>query len=71
VPPRMGGAAGAVIQTGQRIGSALGAAVLVTAYQLGRGNGDPVVGLSVTLLTSLAILLVALSAAIWDLSRGN
>ncbi len=71
VPPRMGGAAGAVIQTGQRIGSALGAAVLVTAYQLGRGSGDPVDGLSVTLLTSLAILLVALSAAIWDLSRGN
>ena len=71
VPPRMGGAAGAVIQTGQRIGSALGAALLVTAYQLGRGDGDPVDGLSVTLATSLAILLVALAAAIWDLSRGN
>ena len=71
VPPRMGGAAGAVIQTGQRIGSALGAAVLVTAYQLGRGSGDPVDGLQVTLLTSLAILLVALGAAVWDLRRGN
>jgi hypothetical protein len=66
----MGGAAGAVIQTGQRIGSALGAAVLVTAYQIGRGSGDPVDGLGVTLLTSLAILVVALSAAIWDLRRG-
>jgi hypothetical protein len=43
----------------------------VTAYQLGRGICDPVDGLAVTLLTSLAILLVALSAAIWDLSRGN
>jgi predicted MFS family arabinose efflux permease len=70
VPPRMGGAAGAVIQTGQRIGSALGAAVLVTAYQLGRGGGDPVAGLGVTLLTSLAILAVALTAAIWDLRKG-
>ena len=71
VPPQMGGAAGAVIQTGQRIGSALGAAVLVTAYQLGRGDGDPVIGLEVTLLTSLGILLVALAAAIWDLTRGS
>jgi predicted MFS family arabinose efflux permease len=70
VPPRMGGAAGAVIQTGQRIGSALGAAVLVTAYQIGRGDGDPVAGLDATLLTSLAILTVALSAAIWDLLEG-
>lgn len=70
VPPRMGGAAGAVIQTGQRIGSALGAAVLVTAYQLGRGDGDPVAGLGATLATSLAILAVALLAAIWDMLLG-
>lgn len=70
VPPRMGGAAGAALQTGQRIGSALGAAILVTAYQIGRGQGDPVTGLGVALVTSLAILTVALCAAIWDLRRG-
>ena len=33
VPPRMGGAAGGALQTGQRIGSALGAALLMTVYQ--------------------------------------
>jgi hypothetical protein len=44
--------------------------VLVTAYQLGRGDGDPVTGLGVTLVTSLAILAVALAASIWDLRKG-
>ena len=34
VPPAMGGAAGAALQTGQRIGSSLGAALLVTVYEL-------------------------------------
>ncbi len=70
VPPRMGGAAGAVVQTGQRIGSALGAAVLVTAYQVGHAGG-PIVGLEVTLAVSLAILLVALAAAYWDFRKGT
>ena len=34
VPPRMGGAAGGALQTGQRIGSAIGAAVLTAAFRL-------------------------------------
>jgi EmrB/QacA subfamily drug resistance transporter len=71
VPPRMGGAAGAVLQTGQRIGSALGAAVLVTAYQLGGAAGDPLAALRATLVCSLAILLLALSAAILDARRSG
>ncbi|MDN5771467.1 MAG: MFS transporter [Microlunatus sp.] len=67
VPPEMGGAAGAVVQTGQRIGSALGAALLVTAYEIASGRtSDPVMALKVTLGCSLAILLVALGAAIRD-----
>ena len=33
VPPSMGGAAGGALQTGQRIGSAIGAALLMTVYQ--------------------------------------
>ena len=45
--------------------------MLVTSYQLGRGDWDPVDGLGVTLLTSLGILLVALAAAVWDLTRGS
>ncbi len=70
VPPRMGGAAGAALQTGQRIGSALGAAIMVTAYEVGLGRGgDPVAGVTTSLVCSLAILLIALSAAVWDWRR--
>ena len=39
VPPRMGGAAGAALQTGQRIGSAIGAAVLTAAFRLSLSSG--------------------------------
>ena len=35
----MGGAAGAALQTGQRIGSALGAAALVTAFRVPLASG--------------------------------
>lgn len=70
VPPRMGGAAGAALQTGQRIGSALGAAIMVTAYEVGLGLAqDPVTGLAVSLGCSLAILLIALATAVWDWRR--
>ena len=34
VPPSMGGAAGGAIQTGQRIGSAIGAALIMTVYHV-------------------------------------
>jgi hypothetical protein len=55
----MGGAAGGALQTGQRIASAIGAAVLMTVYQmtLPRGAG---VALRITLSTSLVVLGVAL-----------
>jgi EmrB/QacA subfamily drug resistance transporter len=39
VPPRMGGAAGGALQTGQRIGSAIGAAVLMTVYETTQRSG--------------------------------
>ena len=39
VPPRMGGAAGGALQTGQRIGSAIGAAVLTAAFRLTTSSG--------------------------------
>ena len=39
----MGGAAGGALQTGQRIGASIGAAVLVTVYQLA-GTAPPTPG---------------------------
>ena len=71
VPPRMGGAAGAALQTGQRIGSALGAAVLVTAYQLVlAGVDNAALAAEIALGCSLVILTGALLVAIWDVRRG-
>ena len=67
VPQRMGGAAGGALQTGQRVGSAIGAAVLVTAYQVGVGaNDDAATGLRAALGVALVLLLAALAAAVWD-----
>ncbi len=65
VPPRMGGAAGGALQTGQRIGSAIGAAVLMTAYQV--AGGPPGDALRVALLAALALLSIAMVMAVRDL----
>lgn len=56
VPPRMGGAAGGALQTGQRIGASIGAAVAMTAYQL--------TSLGPALLTGLVLLAAALAMAV-------
>lgn len=69
VPPAMGGAAGAALQTGQRIGSALGAAVLVTAYRLALGANDATAALQVSLGCSVALLAAALGVAVLDQRR--
>ncbi len=70
VPREMGGAAGAALQTGQRIGSALGAAVLVTAYRVPETMGLPAgASVRIALGCSLMILTVALAVAIRDLHR--
>ncbi|HET9648971.1 MAG TPA: MFS transporter [Microlunatus sp.] len=69
VPPRMGGAAGAALQTGQRIGSAFGAALLVTVYHLGGARMNPSGGARLALVCSLAVILVALALAVWDVRR--
>jgi len=61
VPPRMGGAAGGALQTGQRIGASIGAALLVTAYGLG---SDPESSLRLALLTGLVLLAFALAMAV-------
>lgn len=68
VPPRMGGAAGGALQTGQRIGSALGAAMIMAAYQVTLSRTDDTEpALRAALLTALAILAVALLLAVRDL----
>ncbi len=67
VPTRMGGAAGGALQTGQRIGAAVGAAVLMTAYQVTVSRtDDPGTALRGALGVSLVLLLAALAAAIWS-----
>jgi EmrB/QacA subfamily drug resistance transporter len=65
VPPRMGGAAGGALQTGQRIGSSIGAALLMSVYQLTIGHtSTPGRALQYALLTALAVLAIALVMAV-------
>lgn len=63
VPPRMGGAAGGALQTGQRIGASIGAAVLVTVYQLA-GDASADTGLRAALLTGAVLVSFALAMAV-------
>ncbi len=70
VPPRMGGAAGAALQTGQRIGAALGSAAIVTVYRLALARGGNAATAAETALSgSLVVLTCALGVAVWDLRR--
>lgn len=67
VPPRMGGAAGAALQTGQRIGSSLGAALLVTVYELATDTVAPDRALQAALGVSLLVLATALAMSVRSL----
>ena len=71
VPPRMGGAAGGALQTGQRIGSSLGAALLMTIYQVVTASHGGDAGFRTALATALAVLSLALTAAVvsWRTTR--
>ncbi len=72
VPPRMGGAAGGALQTGQRIGSALGAALLMGVYRVGLGQGwSAQQALRVTLVTAAVLVLAALVLAVRDWRRAE
>ena len=64
VPPAMGGAAGGALQTGQRIGASIGAALLVTVYQVLLGPGDDGDALRWALLAGAALVLLALVVAV-------
>jgi MFS family permease len=68
VPPRMGGAAGGALQTGQRIGSALGTALAMSVYQVTVGaSGSTATGLRAALGTALVVIVLALAVAVHDL----
>lgn len=71
VPPRMGGAAGGALQTGQRIGSSIGAALLMTVYQVVTAEHGGDAGFRAALATALAVLVLALAAAVaaWRTGR--
>jgi EmrB/QacA subfamily drug resistance transporter len=69
VPPAMGGAAGGALQTGQRIGSSIGAAVLMTAYSTIAKRVSPGWGLRGALLTGLVAVTAALAVAVRDWRR--
>lgn len=69
VPTRMGGAAGAALQTGQRIGAAVGAALVMTGYHLALSDsaqGGEGTALRVALAVSATLLCCALAAAVWS-----
>ena len=71
VPPQMGGAAGGALQTGARIGSALGAALLMTVYQAVVSVASAPVAARSALLAALAVLSVALAAAVRSWRLGD
>ncbi len=68
VPTRMAGAAGGALQTGQRIGSAIGAAVLASAFRVTLSSGGGLgVAVSVAFGSALAFSLVAWTMAVREL----
>jgi MFS family permease len=64
VPPRMGGAAGGALQTGQRIGASIGAALSMTVYQLVLRSTEGGTALRAALGTGLVLLAAALATAV-------
>ena len=64
VPPRMGGAAGGALQTGQRIGTAIGAAILMTVYGYAGRRVSAETSLRITLLSAVVLLGLALAMAL-------
>jgi MFS family permease len=71
VPVRMAGAASGALQTAQRIGAAIGTALLVSVfYRLLTGSGHAwTVAVSDTLLCACGLMLLALLLAVGELSR--
>ncbi|MFI6513168.1 MFS transporter [Streptosporangium sp. NPDC050855] len=68
VPPAMGGAAGGVLQTGQRMGAALGIAAIGSVFfaEVASSGGDQATAFRHSLLVTVAFVLVALVVAVAD-----
>jgi EmrB/QacA subfamily drug resistance transporter len=73
VPTQMAGAAGGALQTAQRIGAAMGTALLATVYYhaLTSGGRDYGTAVSAALLCAACLMLLALLMAIGDLIAGR
>ncbi|OXY93533.1 MFS transporter [Streptomyces diastatochromogenes] len=68
VPVHRAGAAGGVLQTGQRVGSAAGIAVVGAVYFAHLANhGRSVIAIQLGLLTAVGIIMIALVLAVADL----
>ncbi|SDU80015.1 drug resistance transporter, EmrB/QacA subfamily [Microlunatus sagamiharensis] len=73
VDPAEAGSGGGMLQTAQRVGSAIGVAVILAQFfsTLGSTRGDYAEALSVSLRTTIAAVVVALLFALADLLRRN
>jgi EmrB/QacA subfamily drug resistance transporter len=69
VPPYMGGASGGAIQTGARVGSAIGAAVLVAAFRITLDGAAYPEAARVAFLCAIGFVLVALALASVELRQ--
>ncbi|WP_028663230.1 MFS transporter [Saccharomonospora halophila] len=69
VPTRMAGVAGGALQTGQRIGTAVGVAVLASVFHAGIGAGGYTTALGWAMVCSVTLTAVALTLATADLRR--
>jgi EmrB/QacA subfamily drug resistance transporter len=71
VDPARAGAGGGLLQTAQRIGSAIGVAVVLATFfdRLASSHGDSTEAFSVSLRTTTALILVALVLGVADLVR--
>lgn len=65
VPTRMAGVASGVLQTGQRIGSAVGTALLAAVFHaVAAASTVPAAGFAVAMMAAVALILIALALAI-------
>lgn len=70
VPTRMAGVAGGALQTGQRIGTAIGVAVLASVFHAGVGSvGGYPEGLRWAMASAVALVVLALVLAVVDARR--
>lgn len=66
VPPRMGGAAGGALQTGQRLGSSVGAALLMTVYAVATTHIGAAPAVRLAFVTAFVVMAAALAMAVRD-----